>query len=151
MLTYGKRMVTYAACLTHVDVCSLPIAPRGDGEDDPMQWMQKTISDLPDLRAPITVNVDTTCSEAYTSIYMLYVCVCVCVLYIIYIIYISCIYYVYILYIHIMYVYIYIYIYVYIYIYIYMYIYIYICIYICIYIYIHIYSNIHAEVVPLPL
>ena len=31
-----------------------------------MQWTQKLVSDLPDLRAPITVNVDTTCSEAVT-------------------------------------------------------------------------------------
>ena len=40
---------------------SLPGAPRGEGEDDPMQWTTKLVSDLPDLRAPITVNVDTTC------------------------------------------------------------------------------------------
>ena len=45
---------------------SLPGAPRGEGEDDPMQWTTKLVSDLPDLRAPITVNVDTTCSEAVT-------------------------------------------------------------------------------------
>ena len=45
----------------------MPNAPRGDGDDDPMQWMQKLVSDLPDLRAPITVNVDTTCSQAVTT------------------------------------------------------------------------------------
>ena len=47
-----------------VGIEEVPSAPRGDGEDDPMQWMLKFVSDLPDLRAPITVNVDTTCSEA---------------------------------------------------------------------------------------
>jgi CBS domain-containing protein len=44
-----------------------PTAPRGDGEDDPMAWTHKLISDLPDLRSPITVNVDTLCSEAVTK------------------------------------------------------------------------------------
>uniref|UniRef100_A0A7S0I4S3 CBS domain-containing protein n=1 Tax=Hanusia phi TaxID=3032 RepID=A0A7S0I4S3_9CRYP len=41
-----------------------PPMPKGDGEEDPHEWMRKTIMELPDLRRPITVQADTTCSVA---------------------------------------------------------------------------------------
>mmetsp|Transcript_14050 Transcript_14050/g.33138 ORF Transcript_14050/g.33138 Transcript_14050/m.33138 type:complete len:634 (+) Transcript_14050:19-1920(+) len=42
-----------------------PAMPKGDGQEDrDHAWMYKTIMELPELRKPITVHKETTCSDA---------------------------------------------------------------------------------------
>mmetsp|Transcript_6063 Transcript_6063/g.9032 ORF Transcript_6063/g.9032 Transcript_6063/m.9032 type:complete len:636 (-) Transcript_6063:205-2112(-) len=55
----------HPSMIRSISIEDLEKKPRG-GEDDPMQWTLKLVTDLPDLQTPVTVLVDTTCSEAVT-------------------------------------------------------------------------------------